>query len=195
MCNLCQRMGCLRGWCESGKDCSAAQEVGVGAVCVVLVVGHSFPIVVTPPNHLCSPQEGAGLFFSRCSGISENLRLKSWIQTDQLFSRSYQSTSAVQRTGKNILLGALAKKYLDTKLCYPFSSELSGSNYSRLKGEENIGRSIWQLVVMQHFEISTKLESWTIVQSVGERTAGEFTGSISLLSLLTRRVNFPAGKL
>ena len=33
-----------------------------GAVCVVLVVGHSFPIVVTPPNHLCSPQEGAGLF-------------------------------------------------------------------------------------------------------------------------------------
>ena len=47
---------------EAGKDCSA--------VCVVLVVGHSFPIVVTPPNHLCSPEEGAGPFFSRCSSLS-----------------------------------------------------------------------------------------------------------------------------
>ena len=147
MCSLCQRMGCLRGWCESGKDCSAVQEVGVGAVCVVLVVGHSFPIVVTPPNHLCSPQEGAGLFFSRCSSISENLRLKQWIQTEQLFSRSSHEFPFQKlpnhlcspEDGEEYSSRCPCKKqYLDTKLCYPFSSELSGSNYSRLKGEKTL---------------------------------------------------------
>ena len=31
---------------------------GLGGGCGV---GHSFPIVVTPPNHLCSPEEGRGI--------------------------------------------------------------------------------------------------------------------------------------
>lgn len=51
--------------CEVGNVCSAAcgggracRWEGLGGGCGV---GHSFPIVVTPPNHLCSPEEGRGI--------------------------------------------------------------------------------------------------------------------------------------
>ena len=60
----CRRMGCLRGWgCARSVKVPEKTAVAQCVVCSVVwrsvwCVGHSFPIVVTPPNHLCSPEEG-----------------------------------------------------------------------------------------------------------------------------------------
>ena len=63
----CQRMGCLWGWgCARSVKVPEKTAVAQCVVCSVVwrsvwCVGHSFPIVVTPPNHLCSPEEGRGI--------------------------------------------------------------------------------------------------------------------------------------